>query len=922
MSEANKKLITLDNFKTLANTKKVVHTVVKGDTLWAISKKYLEESPWNTVIKSGVDEADIQAMVEVLTDANKLPNPNKIVVGQKINITGSVATKEDNTSSKPKIVLFGRDPNTDRLFYAQWEIIKQHWEKYGIFDFQWDKEGRYVTEIDHFEYVWEYKSESKPGWWNGNSGNSDADVPQCTYTADDTTTKVRFRVKAIPKTHGDNDTPYFIETWSDWKEADLSDTPPEAPSTPSVTIKNGILKWTLDGLNIDDATDGTTSDVTYDVSYEIVQNNNKTVKTGTSNVSTSHSEGTYTVSSGSAAYKVRCCIRKKDKDGKVLATSEWSDYSNNVYSVPAQPKEIKSCSVESKLDTGEFNVLLTWDKVAGAETYEIEYTDNETYFDSNTGTISVTGIDTLSKNIILSGGKKYFFRLRAVNEGGESKWTSTYKSVALGENPLSPITRSSTLTAMDGELITLFWTHNPKDESKQTKAHVEVVEKSFSSEGEATVTQNFYYNSNNTDNISEKLSCSWTSDYNADTEITWRVRTAGVTGEYGEWSIVRTIRVYKACNLNMKLTSTETTDVNGWVSDFQTVESFPFYLTAASDLDSNSIQTIVGYHVTVTVNSVASGDKYYDIIDSDGQTRRVIVGEKIYSKYIDGPTLISEPLSANNIDLQSQVSYDITVVAALSSGLTISSTLTFDVNWTDVYYEPDAVVVINEDSLTADISPYCRDTKGDLVEDVVLSVYRREFDGSLIEIGTNIENDGVTTVIDPHPALDYARYRVIATTKSTGAVRYYDLPSIPVGEKAAVIQWAETWSNFEAEYNIDAERVDYAWAGSMVKLPYNIDVSDANTKEVSLIKYAGRKRPVSYYGTQLGETQTWNVDIPKSDKETLYALRRLAIWMGDVYVREPSGSGYWATVSVSFSQKHCNLVIPVSIDITRVEGDN
>ena len=62
------------------------------------------------------------------------------------------------------------------------------------------------------------------------------------------------------------------------------------------------------------------------------------------------------------------------------------------------------------------------------------------------------------------------------------------------------------------------------------------------------------------------------------------------------------------------------------------------------------------------------------------------------------------------------------------------------------------------------------------------------------------------------------------------------------------------------------------------------------------------------------------MDIPKSDKETLYALRRLSIWMGDVYVREPSGSGYWANISVSFSQTHCQLTIPVQIEITRVEG--
>ena len=111
-----------------------------------------------------------------------------------------------------------------------------------------------------------------------------------------------------------------------------------------------------------------------------------------------------------------------------------------------------------------------------------------------------------------------------------------------------------------------------------------------------------------------------------------------------------------------------------------------------------------------------------------------------------------------------------------------------------------------------------------------------------------------------------------------------------------------------------------AWSGSLLRLPYNIDISDNYGADVSLIEYIGRKRPVSYYGTQLGETSTWNVEIDKADKETLYALRRLAIWMGDVYVREPSGSGYWANIVVSFGQKHCEVTIPVTLDITRVEG--
>jgi hypothetical protein len=106
----------------------------------------------------------------------------------------------------------------------------------------------------------------------------------------------------------------------------------------------------------------------------------------------------------------------------------------------------------------------------------------------------------------------------------------------------------------------------------------------------------------------------------------------------------------------------------------------------------------------------------------------------------------------------------------------------------------------------------------------------------------------------------------------------------------------------------------------MLKLPYNIDVSESNKIDMMLVEYIGRSYPVSYYGTQLGTTATWNLEIEKSDVETLYMLRRLAIYNGDVYVREPSGSGYWANIEVSFNQKHRELTIPVTFNITRVEG--
>lgn len=201
---------------------------------------------------------------------------------------------------------------------------------------------------------------------------------------------------------------------------------------------------------------------------------------------------------------------------------------------------------------------------------------------------------------------------------------------------------------------------------------------------------------------------------------------------------------------------------------------------------------------------------------------------------------------------------------------------------------------------------------------VTLSVYRRDFDGRFTEIASNLPNTGQMMITDPHPALDYARYRIVAKSGSTGAICYIDVPGIEIGEKAIIINWNDYVTSLDVED--DTEKAELPWYGNMLKLPYNVDVADNNNIDTNMNEYIGRDHPVSYYGTHTGETATWNVDVDKRDTQTLYMLRLLRIYKGDVYVREPSGSGYWAHINISFNQKHTVLVIPVTISITRVEG--
>lgn len=300
-------------------------------------------------------------------------------------------------------------------------------------------------------------------------------------------------------------------------------------------------------------------------------------------------------------------------------------------------------------------------------------------------------------------------------------------------------------------------------------------------------------------------------------------------------------------------------------------------------------------------------------------------GERVYrGKYVDGTHVYycEFPIDENDI-YNSNYYYSVTFNTDTKEFALVTSPVK---RWpkygiSKVYTTSGDLVqvgVLQDEDGTETVVMYSVKDESKLVDDVTLSVYRREFDGNFTEIASGLASTDGTYVVDPHPALDFARYRIVAKDNTTGTISYYDPPGYPVNGKAIIIQWDEEWSDYNS-VNEDP-RAEQPYSGSILKLPYNIKVSSSYQPDISLVEYVGREHPVSYYGTQLGEAQTWTTEIPKSDTETLYALRRLSIWMNDVYVREPSGTGYWANVKVSFGQESRNMVIPINIDVTRVEG--
>lgn len=881
----------------------------------------------DTLSQIAVDYAGGYSKYKQLAAINNISNPNLIYVGQVIKLTneagsgsGSASTSKSN---KPVINQFGQVSNAENTLFATWT---------------WDWKN-----TDSYKVVWTYDT-GNGIWFNGNSStiSVDSDNPslskQSTYSIPSNAKRVQFKVKPISKTYKNSnnvETKYWEAAWSSVKTW-TNKTPLTTPDAPSVEINKFKLTATLDGIDIPGATH---------IEFQVAKDNSSSpFATKKGRIVTGHASYAFTIDAGSE-YKVRCRAYN-DSD---RTYSEWSKYSSNAGTIPSTPNSITSIKALS-----ETSVQITWSTVKNATGYGIEYTTKKIYFDSSSEVKSATVTDAVNYAVItgMTSGEEYFFRVKATNDAGDSGWTEI-KSIVIGKAPSAPTTWSSTTTAITGDPVILYWVHNAEDDSSETYAELELYI--------GDTLEEHTIKNNKSDDDKDKNS-QWTLDtssYVEGTSVKWRVRTAGITKEYGDWSVQRNIDIYAPATLQLNIT-----DVNG--NDIDTLTSFPFYVKG---LAGPKTQAPIGYHLSIKSNDI------YETVDSIGNPITVNNGEEVYSKYFDTAQALLVELSAGNIDLENNIEYTVTCTVSMNSGLTAEGSLTFTVNWADEYYSPNASIGIDEETMTANIRPYCQSvsliyyqvisSSGDyvktstklssvwgepvsgastttgeavysgatadgnevyyciveetsVIEGLLLSVYRREFDGSFTELATGLDSAKATTITDPHPALDYARYRIVATTKSTGAVSYYDPPGYPVGGKAVLIQWDEEWSSFETTEDGTMERP--AWSGSMLKLPYDIDVSESNATDKSLIEYIGRSHPVTYYGTQLGVTSTWNVNIPKDDKETIYALRRLARWMGDVYVREPSGSGYWANISVSFNQKHKVLTIPVALSITQVEG--
>lgn len=661
-------------------------------------------------------------------------------------------------------------------------------------------------------------------------------------------------------------------------------------------------------------------------------------------------------------------IQAQTRNNDLAYKSEWSDLTAAVSSNPVAPTNLVSEPYSTE------GIRLSWDDVPGIATtegYEIQYVrDKEILFDTTSDVTSQRC--TLSEFIFptLDFGYTYIFRVRALNSAGQpSDWSDTVEQ-SLAKKPNMPSIWTIDNICPAGSNKMVYWLHNSADNSKMQSA---IIQYSINGVEQPEIVYTPAEDIELSTIFSYELPLASCTD---GTIVMWKVKTKGVFAEYSDYSVERTIKVYSQPTMSIVSESTVTRYPIHIELEPEPITQTP--LVYSIDIISNNTYERVGF--TGESEYITSGQTMFSrtltvsdnplIIDivpndcklDDGQSYTIhatVAMNSGFTATIDSlfdvefdNTTIYEPTGSVDIN-EDGYSATITPIcynpnetyfasvngSSLEDGVDfIFDSNVFEQMVTDHYLYAftynDGIWSLNSEPIT-DISTYGitlnREPSNDdyiyidfemrqvLDANARMSIYRREPNGEYVEIVTDVTNNSV--IFDPHPTLGIAEYRIVAINPETGAMGFGDIYA-ENSVSSIIIQWDESYesTNSNSFEDADGDIEVFGYNYSVVELPYNVKTSESASLDSDSVKYIGRKHPVTYYGTQQGISASWSSDIDKTDTETINMLRKLMIWPEDVYVREPNGTGYWANVTVSLNFDYSSLIVPVSLNVTRVES--
>lgn len=620
---------------------------------------------------------------------------------------------------------------------------------------------------------------------------------------------------------------------------------------------------------------------------------------------------TYPISASSGGvYKVQVMYIADFATGS-YGMSEWSGYGyaggGSGTDPVVRPGRVYGVSA-SMVSSTEIYVHWTPVTVAyGTVTYNVEYAENQSHFGSSLAQTD-SGLQQPNDSISVTAGKTYYIRVRAVVGSQEGEWSSV-ASVSVALQPDKPSAWTLDTNVKESDTLTFYWLHRGKDSAKPTQWQLEYWIQGRQSATKVTRSGSYNLGPDDTD-YTKSYDISVMPFAHDGEVIEWHVRTMGISSAgWSEWSATAYVNVFG--NPEVGISGLE-----------DPLTEYPYTIRFMA---MPSSQTALSFSISIFATDT------YESVDYLGNNIIINAGDEIYHQiFLNVGNNFQLDLKPNMLTLESSHTYRLHVIVYMSSGLSAEAEGFFDVLLDETSFEIDAGFIYDTKTLAAAIYPRAtiysdedEEYEEVLVDNTLMSVYRINRDGTFTEIARDLTNDGSSVVIDPHPALRNAQYRVVATNMLTGNIYYSDY----IAEKddfyfpSIVMQWDGIYRDLGYFEESDTDLIfGRLYTGKTLILPGNTKISESSNKDVILAEYIGREHPVSYFGTQKGSQANWYAEFPKKDFEAIDLVRKLDAWSGNVYVREPYGSGYWATVAVSYNIDYDNLVVPVSFQIKRIES--
>lgn len=546
-------------------------------------------------------------------------------------------------------------------------------------------------------------------------------------------------------------------------------------------------------------------------------------------------------------------------------------------SVPQPPSNV-SLAMTDTVGTIQVTFNWAWQDARAAELSWANHSDAwqstdepDTYVIDNTNA-SVWNISGLEV------GQTWYVRVRLVGGTEDNPTYGGYSdtvSIDLASEPITPVLTLSSGVITDGGSVTASWVYVSTDTTLQ--AYAEVAEYDGTDYTVITSTETAQ---NVTINASE-------AGWSTGEEHALVVRVVSASGRETGWSEPVVVMVAEPLVCEITATSLDAETEDSETVYYLTEMPLTVTVTGAGSGGTTTvaIERLSAYHVTRP-----------DEIDLYG-----FEGETVAIRSQMGESQMTIGLTDLIGRLDDGASYRLTATVMDGLGQRAEQTIDFWVNWSHQAIIPNGTVTIDTEHLAAMLVPVAPTgtAQGDACDIYRLSVDRPQLIYADAAFGQ--------TYVDPYPTLgSYGGYRFVFKSKEGDY--------ITANNETA-------WTDIATDIDHDANIIDFGTG--RVELEYNVDVSNAWSKDFKATKYLGGSIQGDWNPAVSRTSSVGAVAIVAEDPQTIEAVRRLAVYPGLCHIRTKEGSSYPADVQIneSYAVSNGHRIAEFSLKITRVDSE-